>query len=675
MNSMTSFVHQLRRPSWRPAVAPAIAALALVGACAQSTSTTTTPAPVPMSTSAAKPSPDPRLTLTPGLYDAGEAAWNLKVLSKTQPSEKFKGGINSDLAFTGNYAIQGSFNGYQVWDISNPTAPTLRTAYYCPASQSDVSVYKNLLFVSGEDLTARLDCGAGGVPEAVSKERLRGIRIFDITDIANPKNVGNVQTCRGSHTHTVLVDPKDPDNVYVYVSGSAPVRSEQELPGCVNAPLDKDPNSSLFKIDVIKVPLAHPEQAAIVSSPRIFTGLVRPETHAEAPQDIAKQRQFVDSAKKAGAFTATIRGEEQVAGPGFVKPLLDSVVKARGGTGAPTAADTAALRANFQKIIDARFGAAPAPGTTQPGPTQCHDITVYPAIGLAGGACGGYGLLLDISDPANPRRIGAAADSNFSYWHSATFNNDGTKILFSDEWGGGMQPKCRATDKPEWGADAIFALTADRKMDFRSYYKLPVAQTNTENCVAHNGSLIPIPGRDVMVQAWYQGGISMFDWTDAAHPREIGYFDRGPVDAHKLTLGGSWSVYWYNGVLVSSEIQRGLDIFELVPSAFISQNEIDAAKSVHLDYLNTQGQPKIVWPASFALSRAYVDQLERSKGLSAARIGAVRAALASAESAANGSRATALTAIATQLDADAAGSSDAAKVRLLAGSVRSLASK
>jgi hypothetical protein len=667
MNSITSFAHNLRRPSW-----PAIAALAIIGACAQSTATTTS-APVAMQ--AGKPSPDPRIDLKPGLYDAGEAVWNLKVLSKTQPSAKFKGGINSDLAFTGNYAIQGSFSGYQVWDISNPSEPTLKTAYYCPASQSDVSVYKNLLFVSGEDLTARLDCGAEGVKEAVSKDRLRGIRIFDITDIANPKNVGNVQTCRGSHTHTVLVDPKDPDNVYVYVSGSAPVRSSEEMPGCVNAPLDKDPNSSLFKIDVIKVPLAHPEQAAIVSSPRIFSGLVKPLAHGEAPQDIAKEKQFVDSAKKAGAFTAMVRGEEAVAPASYVKPLLDSIVKARGGTGAPTGADSAALHANFQKIIDARFGPAPAPGTPQPGPTQCHDITVYPAIGLAGGACGGYGLLLDISDPANPKRIGAAADSNFSYWHSATFNNDGTKILFSDEWGGGMQPKCRATDKPEWGADAIFKLTADRKMDFQSYYKLPVAQTSVENCVAHNGSLIPIPGRDVMVQAWYQGGISMFDWTDAAHPREIAYFDRGPVDEHKLTLGGSWSVYWYNGVLVSSEIQRGLDIFELVPSAYLSQNEIDAAKSVHLDYLNTQGQPKIVWPASFALSRAYVDQLERSKGLSASRIAAIRASLASAESAAGGSRATALSALATQLDGEAAGSSDAAKVRLLAGSVRSLAAK
>jgi hypothetical protein len=651
---------------------PAAAVLVMAGACAQPAATTTTGA-APAAMSAAAPSPDPRIGLKAGLRDAGEAAWNLRLVSATPPSERFVGGINSDLAFTGNYVIQGSFSGYQVWDISNATKPTLRTAYYCPASQSDVSVYKNLLFVSGEDLTARIDCGAQGVAEAVSKDRLRGIRIFDITDIANPKNVGNVQTCRGSHTHTVLVDPKDPENVYVYISGSAGVRSEQELPGCVNAPLDKDPNSALFRIEVIKVPLAHPEQAAVVSSPRIFTGLSKPVTHGDAPEDAAKYKQFLDSAKKAGGFVAMIHGEEQVAGPNFVKTHLDSIVKARGGTGTPTAADSAALRANFQKIVDAMVGPTPPPGAPQPGPTQCHDITVFPAIGLAGGACGGYGLLLDISDPANPRRIGAAADSNFSYWHSATFNNDGTKLLFSDEWGGGMQPKCRATDKPEWGADAIFTLTADRKMDFKSYYKLPVAQTSSENCVAHNGSLIPIPGRDVMIQAWYQGGVSMFDWTDAAHPREIAYFDRGPVDAAKLTLGGSWSVYWYNGVIVSSEIQRGLDIFELVPSAFISQNEIDAAKTVHFDYVNTQGQQKLVWPPSFPLARAYVDQLARSNGLSTSRIAAVRGTLASAESGSSGQRVSALTTLATQLDADTAGSSDAAKVKILAAAVRALA--
>jgi hypothetical protein len=298
---------------------------------------------------------------------------------------------------------------------------------------------------------------------------------------------------------------------------------------------------------------------------------------------------------------------------------------------------------------------------------------VFPAIGLAGGACEGYGFLLDIRDPAHPVRIGAVADSNFSYWHSATFNNDGTKILFSDEWGGGGAPKCRATDPKAWGADAIFTI-ASNKMTFQSYYKLPAAQTAQENCVAHNGSMIPIPGRDVMVQAWYQGGISVFDWTNAAHPKEIAFFDRGPIDSTRFTMGGSWSVYWYNGVIVSSEIARGLDIFELSPSAFISQNEIDAAKTVKFDYFNTQGQQKFVWPPSFALARAYVDQLERSNGLAAGRIAAVRKALASAESASGSKRQEALSRLATQLDGDTGRSNDAAKVRMLAAAVRDLAS-
>jgi hypothetical protein len=297
---------------------------------------------------------------------------------------------------------------------------------------------------------------------------------------------------------------------------------------------------------------------------------------------------------------------------------------------------------------------------------------VYPAIGMAGGACEGYGFLLDIRDPAHPVRLAAVADSNFSYWHSATFNNDGTKILFSDEWGGGGQPKCRATDRREWGADALFNIV-NGQMQFQSYYKLPAPQTAFENCVAHNGSLIPIPGRDVMVQAWYQGGISVFDWTDPRNPHEIAYFDRGPMDSTRMVGAGSWSAYWYNGSIVSSEIARGLDIFELQPSAYISQNEIDAAKTVHFDYLNTQGQPKLVWPPSFALARAYVDQLQRSNGLSAARITAIRQALASAESASGSARSDALNQLGTQLNADASGSSDSAKVQLLAAAVRDLA--
>jgi hypothetical protein len=346
---------------------------------------------------------------------------------------------------------------------------------------------------------------------------------------------------------------------------------------------------------------------------------------------------------------------------------------ARGGSGAPTGADSTALRNGLQGIVDAMMKAPPAaPGTVQRGPDQCHDVTAYPALGLAGGACAGYGLLLDIKDPAHPVRIAAASDSNFSYWHSATFNNDGTKILFSDEWGGGVGPKCRVTDRPQWGADALFTV-ANGVMTFQGYYKLPAPQTSMENCVAHNGNLIPVPGRDIMVQGWYQGGVSVFDWTDPAHPKEIAFFDRGPMDSTKLEAAGSWSAYWYNGYIYSSEIARGFDVLELQPSALLTQNELDAAKLVHVAFQNVQDQQKIVWPAAFAVSRAYVDQLERSHGLAAARIAAVRTALSGAEGKAGAARKSALTALATQLDRDAATSTDGAKVRTLAASVRALA--
>ena len=633
-----------------------------VAACVQSTMSS--------GGSVSSPSPDPRVGLRAGQMDAAEATSGLRVVSKSPPTGQFLGSTNSDLAFIGNYAIQGNYNGFQVWDISDPSRPTLKTSYFCPASQSDVSVYKNLLFVSGEGTGGRLDCGGQGVKDTVSAERLRGLRIFDIADITNPKYVGNVQTCRGSHTHTVLVDPKDAENVYVYISGSAGVRSPNELPGCVRERPDKNPNSALFRIEVIKVPVAHPEQAAIVSSPRIFNDLVAPPQHSEAAEDIAAAAKRAAAARARGEYTATFFGMERVLPPRMINPLLDSIVKARSGTGAPTAADSAALRNGLQAIVDRMFGASNPGDGPRPGPTQCHDITVYPALGLAGGACGGYGLLLDIRDPAHPVRIGAVADSNFSYWHSATFNNDGTKILFSDEWGGGSQPKCRVTDKKEWGANAIFALE-NGKMVFKSYYKLPAPQTAEENCVAHNGSLIPIPGRDVMAQAWYQGGISVFDWTDAANPKEIAYFDRGPVDSTRLGDGGSWSAYWYNGSIVSSEISRGLDIAELTPSEFLSQNEIDAAKTVHFDYFNAQGQPKFVWPPSFALARAYVDQLERSRCLGGDRISAVRQQIASAERASGAQRRQALTQAAAQLG-DARGC-DGGKVQKLQVAMRDLA--
>jgi hypothetical protein len=585
------------------------------------------------SMSATPPTPDPRVGQRAGWFDAGQAIWNLKVVSKTKPSAAFMNEstpgdrrlVNSDLGFTGNYVVQGNYSGYQVWDISNAAKPTLKTAYVCPGSQSDVSVYKNLMFVSGEATSGRLDCGMQGDTAVVSQDRLRGIRVFEISDIAHPKYVANVQTCRGSHTHTVVTDPNDNANVYIYVSGSAGVRSNSELPGCVADP--NDPNTALFRIEVIKVPLAHPEQAAIVSHPRIFSddasgsinGLTVVPKHAEPAADVAER-----AAQQAA----------RAAGPGA--------------------------------------GARP-PAARVPGITQCHDITVYPAIGLAGGACAGMGLLLDIHDVANPKRIGAVADSNFSFWHSATFSNDGSKVLFSDEWGGGSAPRCRVTDKLEWGADAIFTLQ-NGKMDFQSYYKMPAPQTSNENCVAHNGSLIPIPGRDIMIQSFYQGGITLFEWTDPKHPREIGYFDYGPMDSTKFVDAGYWSSYWYNGHIIASEIARGLDIFELQPSAFLSQNEIDAAKSVHMEFLNVQDQPKFVWPASFAVARSYADQLVRDNGIARSRSTAIADALNKAEKLSGAQRRVALSSLAVQLDGDASGAADGKKVRMLAGAVRDLAS-
>ncbi len=647
---------------------PAAVAFLVLPACSTYSGNSAASTPTPQRTMAMPkpPSPDPRIGLRPGLFDAEEAIWNLRLVSTMPPPEPFVGVMNSDLAFTGKYAIQGNFNGIQVWDISDPNRPSLEVQYVCPASQSDVSVYENLLFVSGEGLGGRLDCGTEGVREAVSHHRLRGIRIFDITDIKNPQYIANVQTCRGSHTHSVLKHPTDDENVYIYVSGSAPVRPAEELPGCSGAPLDADPNSALFRIEVIKVPLAHPEQAAIVSSPRIFHDLVAPPTHGLAPDDLAE----IEEARERGAFVIDIGGQPRVLPDRMTDVMLDSIIKARDGTGA-TAADSAALREYLAQLV-ARMEASRAGEGPRPGPTQCHDITLYPAIGLAGGACGGYGLLLDISDPINPVRIGAVSDSNFAYWHSATFNNDGSKILFTDEWGGGSQPKCRASDPMEWGANAIFTVE-NREMHFKSYYKIPAPQTPLENCVAHNGSLIPIPGRDVMVQGWYQGGISVFDWTDAANPVEIAFHDRGPVDSTRMESGGSWSVYWYNGVIVSSEIARGLDVFELVPSPYLSQNEIDAAKSVRLDYLNAQGQPQFEWPATFALARAYVDQLERSSGLSAERIASVRKDLRTAEMRSGGARGEVLVKLANDLTRDARQSSDSNKVRMLTETVRELA--
>jgi len=669
---MTCTLPAHQRTSWTAAsrflALPLAAGLLGMAGCASGSATSGTASGTASPTLAraaaeTAPSPDPRVGLEAGLFDAEEAIWNLRLLSTTPPPEDFVGITNSDLAFKGNYAIQGNYNGIQIWDIEDPRQPSLVTGYVCPASQSDVSVYGDLLFVSGEGRGGRLDCGTEGVQESVSPERLRGIRVFDISDIRNPEYIANVQTCRGSHTHTVLKDPNDDENVYIYVSGSSQVRPDEELSGCSGAPLEEDPNSALFRIEVIRVPLANPEQAAIVSSPRIFADLVAPPVHGLAPDDLAA----LEEARANGAFIVEFPDSPQVLPERQVADLLSQIIAARGGSDAPTAADTVALRDFLVQVVAQE---ADGPGA---GPTQCHDITVYPEIGLAGGACGGYGFLIDISDPVNPERVGAVSDENFAYWHSATFNNDGTKVLFTDEWGGGGAPKCRATDPMEWGANALFTLE-NGQMEFQGYYKLSAPQTPEENCVAHNGSLIPIPGRDVMVQGWYQGGISLFDWTDPGSPVEIAFHDRGPLDSTRMRMGGSWSVYWYNGVLVSSEIARGLDIFELTPSALLSQNEIDAAKSVRLEYLNAQGQPKFVWPATFVLAGAYLDQLERSGGLSVARIDSTRRELAAAESASGTPRREALARIADELLGEVGGSRDAARVRMLLATVRELGS-
>src|SRR2546425_9173676 len=397
---------------------------------------------------------------------------------------------------------------------------------------------------------------------AAQKDRFRGVRIFDISDIKNPKQVAAVQTCRGSHTHSLVLDPNDKDNVYIYVSGTSFVRQPEELAGCSGEKPDKDPNTALFRIEVIKVPVAAPQDAKVVSSPRLF----------------------ID------ARTGAMNGLNN------------------GGT-------------------HGKKGKEEKPADTD----QCHDITVYSAIGLAAGACSGNGILLDIKDPVHPKRVDAVNDPNYSYWHSASFSNDGTKVVFTDEWGGGLGARCRPNDPNKWGADAIFRLKDD-KLNFASYYKLPAAQTDTENCVAHNGSLIPVPGRDIEVQGWYQGGISVVDFTDATHPVEIGYFDRGPIAPKMLVLGVDWSAYCYNGYIYGSEIARGLDVFELTPTKFLTQNEIDAAKAVRVPELNVQNQQKIEWPAQLVVAKAYLDQLSRSHALPADQVAALQKGIPNAES-------------------------------------------
>lgn len=468
---------------------------------------------------------DPRANLAGGIADAETAAHNTHLLAHVQHGVAGDTAMaNTDIAFVDGHAIVGSFNGFAIYDISDPAQPTLRTEVICPGGQGDVSVHGNLLFVSVEQMRSKIDCSA--TPEATPLTRFRGIRIFDITDLDNPVQVGGVQTCRGSHTHTLVPDLDDASHVYIYNSGTTSVRSSTELAGCSTG----GPNPSQWLVEVIEVPLADPGAAAIVHHARLF---IDPNT---------------------GSFSAF------------------------------------------------------------PNTNHCHDITVYPEIGLAAGACAGRGLLIDISDPAHPTRIDAVGDPLFAYWHSATFNNDGTKVVFTDEVGGGVSARCRQTDALNRGADGIYDIVQTQngpRLQFASYFKIPTSQTTVENCVAHNGSLVPVPGRDIMVQAWYQGGLSIFDFTDSSNPVEIGYFDRGPLRS-TLTLGGLWSAYWYDGHVYGSEIARGFDVYRLISSEHLSANEIAAARSVTpRSPVNVQHQQRVSWPITFALAGAYLDQAER----------------------------------------------------------------
>lgn len=650
------------------------AAAILVVACAQQSVQTTPSASQLRGPTGTRFQNDPRVGLSAGLFDAGMVTSGMRVVGSARSPEGFLGITNSDLAFTGNYAVQGNYNGPVIWDISNPSNPTVVAAVTCPASQNDVSVYGNLLFLSAEAFNGRTDCGTQAPTGQSNPLRFRGVRVFDISDIRNPRLVAGVQTCRGSHTHTVVENPRDRENIYIYVSGSASVRPSSELEGCTTDDPFANPNSSLLKIEIIKVPLRNPAAAAIVSRADIFTGLTAPAEHGDTEADRAIAVARADSVRRAGGFVATNpqSGSPIVLGGGFIRAQLDSVVRARGGSGAPTAADSAALRAGLQGVVDRIFGGGAQPGGPVSRGQQCHDITVYPALGLAGGACEGHGILLNISNPERPVRIDAVADSNFAYWHSATFSNDGSKILFSDEWGGGGAPKCRATDNYEWGSNAIFRIE-NNKMVFESYYKIPTVQTAQENCVAHNGSLVPVPGRDIMVQSWYQGGVSVFDWTDPANPFEIAFFDRGPVNANRPEMGGAWSTYWYNGVIVSSEIARGLDVAELTPTQFLTQNEIDAAKTVRFNEFNAQGQPQLNWPPSFALAKAFLDQAERNNCLSASRVGEVRSAIAAAERTTGTARQQALQALAGSMNRDASNGCDNNKNQQLQRALQQLA--
>jgi len=429
---------------------------------------------------------------------------------------------NTDMAFFGDVMAAGSYHGFNIYKLGADGIPTLKSSVVCPGGQGDVSVVGNILVMSVEQTRGRVDCGLEGAPGKVNEDRFRGLRVFDISDLAAPRQVGAVQTCRGSHTHSVV--SADDKRLIVYNSGTANIRDEKELAGCIGE-IPGDTRTALFSIDVIEIPLADPSKSRIVKSPRVFAD----ETTGEI----------------AGLWTGGDHGD----------------------------------------------------GTQDTAPTdQCHDITVFPSLKLAAGACSGNGILFDIADPLNPKRIDVVTDTGFAYWHSATFNNDGTKVIFTDEWGGGGRPRCKASDPKTWGANAIYDIK-DGKLVFRAHYKMPAPQSDKENCVAHNGSIIPVPGRDLFAQAWYQGGLSVMDFTDSANPKEIAYFDRGPIDAKQMVLGGYWSVYWYKGHIYGTEITRGIDVFALEAGDELTEAEIAAAKAAKYqdDRFNPQTQTRVTW--------------------------------------------------------------------------------
>ena len=528
-------------------------------------------------------SDDPRAGLKPGVYDAGIAILNMELTASlkkptgffdpdnplergvVEPEEDDESGesqeersieslassqrypmlsfSNTDMAFTKDMLVAGSYHGFNIYRLEEDGFPNLMTSVVCPGGQGDVSVVDNLLIMSVQDTRGRLDCGLQGVDPEPNEERFRGIRLFDISNPEMPVQVGAVQTCRGSHTHSVVEGPTSDGKIIVFNSGTSSIRDQEEMVDCFED-IPGDDRTALFRIDVIEIPIDNPSNSKIIDSPTVFADL---ET-------------------------------------GVIAGLW------RGGDHGDETQET--------EITD-----------------QCHDITVFPSASLAAGACSGNGILFDISDPTKPKRIDDVTDTGFAYWHSATFNNEGTKVLFTDEWGGGGRARCRAWDPINWGANAIYDIV-DGQLQFRSHFKMPAPQKETENCVAHNGAIIPVPGRDIFVQAWYQGGISVIDFTDSSNPIEIAYFDRGPILEDELITGGFWSVYYYEGTIYGTEITRGLDVFKLIPSEYLSENEIEAAELAYPQIgskrlFNPQQQIPMTWPANPSVALSYVDQLER----------------------------------------------------------------